>query len=285
MVEVNIEQGTPHWLRVRRGGPLDANAPIDPAQHFLRVGGSEIAGICGLLPERFEKSRPCDKFTQVLRERQAYLRRDEPPEWTVTAPMHHGTIAENSTLVVYGNKLREHPALGVPCVTAFDAATLRVDDGHYFYGERLPAIHGCSPDGQVVCQLRHGGAYTRLRLVEAKSPWGNLYPAVPPYYVPQVQYQMWVTGVRECDFVAVKFPRVVGDTPPAVPGNEPFFITRFTIDVPYCEWLRDRVEDFCQQLRRAGSNDAHAQYVPPTHLPEAPPSQPMGREILAHRPI
>ncbi len=285
MVEINVDQNTDDWLRIRRGGPVrkdDPDDPIDPSRHFLRVGGSEVASICGLCP--FPGSKPHEKFQQILDERWEYLQGSRPQGIAITAAMTHGSIAEPSTLAVYQRQMRQHPQHGVPCTAAFDAATLRVQAGRYFHTEQMPAVHGCSPDGLVTCELRGGGGRRPiLRLVEAKSPWKPLYPSTPAYYVPQVQYQMWVTGIAECDFVAVKFPRCSAGAPaPAVVGNEPFMISRHQIDVGFCEWMRQVVEHFSGQLRDA--THRAVKYTAPTHLPPAPDVA-RGVLVLENRPL
>ncbi len=282
MVSVNVDQNTDDWLRIRRGGPLHYGTPVDPMRHFLRVGGSEVASICGLCP--FRGSKPHEKFQQILHERWDYLQGKRPDGLIQTAPMTHGHIAEPSTLAVYQQQMRNHPCMAVPCTTTFDAATLCVDDGGYFYNEAMPTVHGCSPDGLVVCKLSQEDRYQRLRLVEAKSPWGPLYPRTPSYYIPQVQYQMWVTGISECDFVAVKFPQCAREeeVPPVITGEETFMIHRYQIDIEFCEWMAQVIEHFSAQLREATHKDA--QYTAPSHLPPAP-SLPKGDLILEKRPV
>ena len=278
MVEVSVDQNTDDWLRIRRGGPLHRGDDIDPDRHFRRVGGSEVASICGLCP--FNGSQPHEKFQQILEERFEYLQGRRPHGINQNEPMLHGHIAEPSTLAVYEQQLRKHPRLMLPCTDLFDATTFRVGAGRYFYAERMPAVHGCSPDGVVVCKLRAEDRWARLRLVEAKSPWGRLYPCPPSYYVPQVQYQMWVTGISECDFVAVKFPRCSpGDLAPKIMGNEPFMIWRYKIDTAFCEWMCQVIEDFSGQLRAA--THRHENYTAPL-LPA--PDMPQGELVLENRP-
>ena len=76
---------------------------------------------------------------------------------------------------------------------------------------------GCSPDGIV----------GKDGLVEIKCPFNSdnhiayCLNGIPDKYVPQVQYQMWITGRKWCDFVSYD---------PRMPEKTRIFIQRIKTD-------------------------------------------------------
>ncbi len=253
-MEIPLPQNTEEWLRRRRGAPL-----------YMRVGGSEIGAVCGLNP--YSGSRADEMYTRMREERTLHWLRGKippQPESLQNNPaIEHGSHCEDLVIEKYSQLMKKEE-------------DIRVEDGHYYYALQDPAFLGCSPDGQVFTRLP-GNEWTLTRLLECKAPYNRLYPSIPVYYMTQVQYQMGVTGVGECDFVAVKMAHMAD----RLSGTETYYVLRVPFCDEYWQWMRRRLEWFQQQLLRNVP-----EFIPyPQEWPQAPPHVPNQRVICEWRGI
>ena len=94
---------------------------------------------------------------------------------------------------------------------------------------------GASPDGLV----------GEDGLIEIKCPLGTTHTEtlmtqeVPSKYIPQIQFQLLVTGRKWCDFVSFN---------PMFPENLQLFVKRVFADKEYQEELEDEVKKFLHEV-------------------------------------
>ena len=94
---------------------------------------------------------------------------------------------------------------------------------------------GCSPDGLVgdegLCEFKCPATSTMLETLLANK--------VPSKYIPQVQFQMAVTGRKWCDFVSFD---------PRLPDHLRLFVKRVERDDEYIKMLEGEVTLFLSEL-------------------------------------
>jgi putative phage-type endonuclease len=131
-----------------------------------------------------------------------------------------------------GNTATEHGTLLEPLVRdLYDARTGRKSHEIGLVQHRLYPWLGASPDGVTEDGL----------LIEIKCPLTRKIEAkVPKYYFPQVQLQLEITDLEECDFIQYR--------PAGVQGEEQFVVVRvkrdrewFAKNLPIMKQAWDRI--------------------------------------------
>jgi putative phage-type endonuclease len=148
-------------------------APMDNGLSPLRVGritGSRIAAVLGLNPY----SKRADVLREMVREAHG-----APREFTGNAATEYGQRMEPIALAQYETERGVMTYGGGECV---------VDAVHDFLAVTPDGLIG--DDGMIECKAPFRGNYT--------TPEGC------PYYLPQMQLQMAVTGRAWCDFAVLQ---------------------------------------------------------------------------------
>lgn len=118
---------------------------------------------------------------------------------------------------------------------AYSAATGELVEEVGFINHPRIANAGCSPDGLVgdegLCEFKCPATSTMLDTLLADK--------VPSKYIPQVQFQMAVTGRKWCDFVSFD---------PRLPDHLRLFVKRVERDDDYIKALEGEVTLFLSEL-------------------------------------
>jgi exodeoxyribonuclease (lambda-induced) len=178
MTEIAVVQNTPEWHDIRRG------------PWGIRIGASEVGTVCGINPYTAPFSL-YDKITNRLDGK-------PQPETDTPEACIHGHRAEPFIADMYATFTGK-----------------RIREGGFFEhtDPELSAAFGCSPD-RLVLDKKTGEA---KGLVEIKAPFYRMHDDIKPYYMAQVQYQLYITGLSWCDFVVVKLNQ---NTPHATPPRD-----------------------------------------------------------------
>ena len=245
-----IEQNTKDWFFMRRG------------EHKVRVGGSEIGVILG--QSRFAK--PFSLWEKIIAQQLGdWETDDEMPE-----PCTHGHTCEDIIAEMFERMM-----------------SIKLLSGGYYRhsDEDLGQFYGASPDRLVLSRGQHIDGVPEgevCALLEIKAPFQNMYTDVAPQYMAQIQYQMWVSGVPTCYYLAVKLrhdkieelgtgigPR---STPP---GETRVLLTVVHYSPEYAAWMIPRLFYFtrCLVEQRKPPTDlydseATGYEAPPTPLVE-----------------
>lgn len=170
-----VEQNTPERGFIRRG------------EHGSRLGGSEVDVVLGIS----DRAKPCDLYGKIIAEQDGTYVYDDVPK---PACVHGNTCEEIIAEMFARNQ-------GVSLQPG----------GYYRHPEEsLGQFYGASPDRLVLSRgLKEDGAPEGevCALLEIKAPYEGMYADIPKQYMAQMQYQMWVSGVTKCFFLAVKLRR------------------------------------------------------------------------------
>jgi putative phage-type endonuclease len=219
-----IEQNTREWYFMRRG------------THKMRVGGSEIGIILGL--SRFAK--PFSLWEKIIAQQDGEWEQDgDNPEACV-----HGHTCEDIIADLFADKMGLRLRLG----------------GYYRHHDAdLGQFYGASPDRLVI---RRGVGLDGApagdvveALLEIKAPFTRMYTDIAPHYMAQVQYQMWVSGVPQCYYLAVKLrhdkpeEQGTGRGPRSTPPGETRVLLALVHYSPeYAAWMIPRLFFFTKCL-------------------------------------
>ena len=218
-----IEQNTQEWYFMRRG------------PHKMRVGGSDVGVILGL--SRFAK--PFSLWEKIIAEQDGLWERDEEtPEACA-----HGTTCEPLIADMFEDKMKVSLLMG----------------GYYrHHDEDLGHFYGASPDRLILSRgidIDGTPAGTVCALLEIKAPFTRMYTDIAPHYMAQMQYQMWVSGVPQCYYLAVKVrhdkpdEQGTGHGPRSTPPGETRVLLALVHYSPaYAAWMIPRLFLFSQCL-------------------------------------
>jgi hypothetical protein len=133
-----------------------------------------------------------------------------------TAAMQWGTEQEYSARNTYANVRRVH-----------------VDEVGFVAHDTLAA--GCSPDGLIDWD----------GLIEIKCPWSSAVHVetwlhgMPSEHMPQVQFQLWITGRDWCDFVSYD---------PRMPETLRLYVERIAKDAEFIERIDREARTFLAEV-------------------------------------
>ena len=98
------------------------------------------------------------------------------------------------------------------------------------------AMSGASPDGMIA----NGEGVLEIKCpIETTHTTTLMTDKIPSKYIPQIQWQMAVTGRHYCDFVSYD---------PRLPDDLQLFVVRLNRDDEYIEMLTDEVAKFEEEV-------------------------------------
>lgn len=242
-----VEQNTAEWFFMRRG------------ENKMRIGGSEIGTVLGI--NRFAK--PYSLWQKII------AQQDE--EWDTDEDMPeacaHGHTCEDIIAEMFADKME-----------------YKLRDGGYYRhaDEDLGEFYGASPDRLVMSRGRGLDGVDEgevCALLEIKAPFRNMYTDISPTYMAQMQYQMWVSGLTKCFFLAVKLrhdkldEQGTGRGPRSTPpGETRVYLALVHYSPEYMTWAIPRLFYFSQCIveRTEPPHDLYESEVTGLEVPPAP---------------
>jgi len=164
----DIDQEGPEWHFMRRGAK------------GLVQGGSEVwksLAVDGGSPREFMRELIQKAIGTWVPEQYS-----EAPDDDAVSPMAHGTECEPLIAKMYA---------------FYEKAELAKGGFYTHWDATFSDLYGASPDGRVMDKTTN----KVMRLLEIKAPFSRMYLDVKPSHMAQMQYQMGVSGVAECDTV------------------------------------------------------------------------------------
>ena len=220
-----VEQNTPEWYFMRRGPDK------------MRVGGSEIGVITG----RSRFSLPFSLWQKIVQQQDGDWPKDEetPPACV------HGHTCEPLIADVFCKEMGYKMLPG----------------GYYRHpNPKLGLFYGASPDGRLLSNdIKEDGAPVGevCALLEIKAPYATMYTDIKDEHMAQMQYQMWVSGIPVCYYLAVWLRKDAADaqgtgygprsTPP---GETRVFLCKVHYSMDYLAWMIPRLFLFTKYLAR-----------------------------------
>jgi len=175
-----VEQNTKEWFFMRRG------------VHKMRVGGSEIGVILGL--SKFAK--PFSLWEKIIKQQTNDWEDDEDGMPEACA---HGHTCED----IIAEMFEDNMGLRLLAGGYYRHPDAHLGDAYGASPDRLVLSRGMMEDG-----VPEGEVFA---LLEIKGPFYNMYTDVAPQYMAQMQYQMWVSGLPRCYYLAVKLRHDTAD--------------------------------------------------------------------------
>ena len=242
-----VEQNTREWYFMRRG------------EHKMRIGGSEIGVVLG----QSHFAKPHSLWQKILAQQDEEWERDEEmPE-----PCVHGHTCEDIIAEMFEDKM---------------GLSLRPGGYYRHPDEALGEFYGASPDRLVISRsIKEDGVPPGevCALLEIKAPFRNMYTNIAPQYMAQMQYQMWVSGIRKCYYLAVKLrhdkmeEQGTGRGPRSTPpGETQVYLALVNYSEEYMIWALPRLFYFTECLveRKEPPHDLYDSEVSGYEVPPVP---------------
>lgn len=254
----NIQQTSPEWFHIRRG------------EYGVRLGGSEVGFAVGVSPW----TKPFQLYDEIVAKEEGTWVSDPDDD---KSALNHGNDCEPLIAGMYDyyvlgdgrvpEKDKNDIDEGAPPKPLPPRQFTLSEGGYYQHSdEYLGELYGASPDRRIMSKATGKVEH----LLEIKAPYGRMHVCVKPEYMAQMQYQMWCSGLDQCDFLVIKLDQQLPEK--TIPSKIRVFYAHVPRSEAYIKWMLPRIFYFsrCLILRQRPARDLYENemtgFDPPPHV-------------------
>lgn len=213
----DVEQNTREWFSMRRG------------PKGLRLGGSEAGAAIGMVLDDRPPVALYDML--VMKMDKEWITDDDPTD-----------ADEDSDRCAHGHRCEP---LIADMYSHYRGVKL-AEGGYYSHPDPdLANLYGASPDRRVLVTGSNG---TVSHLLEIKAPYDRMYKAPKQEHLAQCLYQLWVSGLPFCDYLAVFLDKKEPEK--TIPSKTQVLLVRVYLTQEYVDWLKGRLFYFSMCLMK-----------------------------------